>query len=78
MIAMRPPSRTAAGPARAGRLLVLLAAAACASAPPQPELPRTHPASPAADEAPEAAPSTTLVMPERSPPPTDGAPKRGH
>lgn len=51
--------------------------AACTAAPPLPAPDRTHPASPAADEAPEPAPGSTLVMPVRTPPaPT--APKRGH
>lgn len=70
---------------RRRRATVLAAAgvlvAACAGTPPRPELPRTHPASPHADEAPEQAPTPTLSMPARASAGTvDGAgkPMRGH
>ena len=53
---------------RRGEALAFLLFAACSAAPPLPAPERTHPASPNADEAPERAPSQTLVMPERKPP----------
>lgn len=58
-----------------GTLLLL---AACAVPPPLPDPPATHPASPAAVEAPERAPGQTLVMPVRTPPARTGSPGRGH
>lgn len=54
-------------------LLWLLTASACTATPPMPELPPTHPASAAADEAPELAPSSTLTMPVRKPRPRGAA-----
>lgn len=69
------------------RAAVLAAAAvlvaSCAATPPRPELPRTHPASPHADEAPERAPGQTLVMPPQAPAAGGvgeraGKPMRGH
>jgi len=54
--------------ARRCAAIVFAALAACSAAPPLPAPERTHPASPEADEAPERAPSQTLVMPERKPP----------
>jgi hypothetical protein len=56
----------------------LLLAAACTATPPLPELPPTHPASAAADEAPELAPSSTLTMPVRKPRPRDTGTTEGH
>ncbi|MCU0865749.1 MAG: hypothetical protein MUC36_18345 [Planctomycetes bacterium] len=62
------------------RLLPLLTAlAACSAAPELPDWPVSHPASPAADAAPEPAPSSTLTMPERKPrADRAGTPVRGH
>jgi hypothetical protein len=59
-------------------LVWLLTAAACAATPPMPALPPTHPASAAADEAPEQAPSSTLTMPVRKPRPRNEAGTAGH
>jgi hypothetical protein len=58
--------------------LAVLFLAACSAAPPMPDPAPTHPASPVADEAPEQAPSQTLVMPERKPPAAAGQTRRGH
>ncbi|MBL8756209.1 MAG: hypothetical protein JNK15_23140 [Planctomycetes bacterium] len=52
--------------------------AACAAPERLPAPPKSHPASPLADAAPERAPSQTLVMPERKPTPNGTGTGRGH
>jgi hypothetical protein len=60
-------------------LCAFVLAAGCAPAPPMPDPPASHPASPAADEAPERAPGQTLAMPPQAPAPAGrGNPQRGH
>ncbi|MFY9342167.1 MAG: hypothetical protein WAT39_06750 [Planctomycetota bacterium] len=58
----------------AGALVLL---GSCSAPERLPEPPATHPASLLADEAPERAPSQTLVMPERKPA-APGTTGRGH
>ena len=54
-------------------LLPLVLTAACATAPDLPPAAIDHPASPAAPAAPLPAGSSTLTMPERTAPGTDGS-----
>jgi hypothetical protein len=63
---------------RSTALATALALAACSTAPPMPDPPRTHPASPHADEAPERAPSDSLTMPVRTPRGDATGSKKGH
>jgi hypothetical protein len=60
-------------------LVGLLLAGACAAPERLPDPPKSHPASPQAEAAPERAPSQTLVMQKREAAAATGtAPGRGH